>query len=157
MWYLDFGASNHMCGKNELFEELVEDVSGLISLGDSSKLHVQGMGKIRIYQKDGMPAYISNMYYVPNMKSNTLSIGQLIERGYVIHMKNSSLLLKDAHGRYIARVQMARNCVFSLYLSTTLEKCFHGLLNNESWKWHLRFGHLHFNGLKLLSIANMVH
>eukprot|EP00268_Persea_americana_P062182 TRINITY_DN79513_c0_g1_i1.p1 TRINITY_DN79513_c0_g1~~TRINITY_DN79513_c0_g1_i1.p1 ORF type:complete len:107 (-),score=13.64 TRINITY_DN79513_c0_g1_i1:97-417(-) len=68
-----------------------------------------------------------------------------------------SLSLKDARGRHIARVQMAKNSMFPLYLSIALEKCLHGLVNNEPWKWHLRFGHLYFNGLKLLSTANMVH
>ena len=61
VWYLDSGASNHMCGKKELFEELAEDVSGKVSLGDSSKLPVRGKGNIKIYQKDGVPAYISNV------------------------------------------------------------------------------------------------
>ncbi|XXG89956.1 hypothetical protein AAC387_Pa12g1836 [Persea americana] len=157
VWYLDSGASNHMCGKKELFEELAEDVHGKVSLGDSTQLPVQGKGNIKIYQKDDVPAYISNVYYVPNMKSNILSLGQLLEKGYVIHMENLSLSLRDVHGRHIARVQMAKNRIFPLYLNTRLEKCFHGLINNESWKWHLRYGHLHFNGLKLLSTANMVH
>jgi hypothetical protein len=28
---------------------------------------------------------------------------------------------------------------------------------SSQWKWHLRFGHLHFSGLKLISSAGMVH
>lgn len=91
VWYLHSGASNHMCGKRELFEEL-EDVHGNVSLRDSSKLSVKGKGKIKIYQKNGMPSYISNVYYVPNMKNNILSIGQLLEKGYVIHMEKFSFI-----------------------------------------------------------------
>ncbi|XP_020245040.1 uncharacterized protein LOC109823165 [Asparagus officinalis] len=83
-WYLDSGARNHMCGKKELFMEFTEGVYGSVSLRDSSKLPVEGKGKIKIYQKDGKAEYISDVYYIPNMKSNILSIGQLLGKGKYI-------------------------------------------------------------------------
>jgi hypothetical protein len=48
VWYLDSGASNHMCGKKDLYVELTERVHGNVNLGDSSKLSVEGKGKIKI-------------------------------------------------------------------------------------------------------------
>lgn len=64
-----------MCGKKDLFVELIEGGRENVNLGDSSKLLVEGKGKIKIYQKDGKKEYISDVYYVPNMKSNILNIG----------------------------------------------------------------------------------
>ncbi|KAA0046908.1 putative gag-pol polyprotein [Cucumis melo var. makuwa] len=69
-WYLDSGASNHMCGSKSMFVELDESVGGDIVFGDATKIPVKG--------KD------------PN------------------------------------------------------------------WIWHLRFGHLNFDGLRLLARKNMV-
>jgi transposase InsO family protein len=157
VWYLDSGASNHMCGKKYLFVELTEGVRGKVNLGDSSKLPVEGKGKIKICQNDGKKGYISDVYYVPNMKSNILSIGQLLEKGYTIHMENYSLILRDARGGIMAHVPMTNHRMFPLHLNIKSKKCFYGLKESESWKWHLRFGHLHFSGLKLLSSAGMVH
>jgi hypothetical protein len=77
-----------MCGKKDLFVELTEGVHRNVNLGDSSKLSVECKGKIKIGQNDGKKWYISDVYYVPNMKSNILSIGQLLEKGYTIHMEN---------------------------------------------------------------------
>lgn len=121
-----------------------------MSLGDSSKLQVVGKGKIQVILKNGNEDFISNVYSVPNMKSNILSIRDLLEKGYIVHMEDNNLFLKDKGWRLIAHSKMAKNRMFLLQLNTDVQKCFLGVIENEYWKWHMRYGHLHFNGLKLM-------
>ncbi|XP_074353008.1 uncharacterized protein LOC141692171 [Apium graveolens] len=40
--------------------------------------------------------------------------------------------------------------------SSKIPKCLKSVIKNDSWLWHLRYGHLGFSGLKLLSKTKMV-
>nr|GEX34336.1 retrovirus-related Pol polyprotein from transposon TNT 1-94 [Tanacetum cinerariifolium] len=81
MWYLNSGASNHISGQKDLFVEMTEVVQGHVSFGDASKIDVKGRGKILFFQ-NGKESMIEDVYYVPAMKINILSLGQLMEKGY---------------------------------------------------------------------------
>ena len=66
------------CGRKEVFAELQEHTCELVSLRDNSKLTIARKGKVVIYQKNGTMTFICDVYYIPNMKSNILSLGQLL-------------------------------------------------------------------------------
>lgn len=51
------------------------------------------MGKIPT--KNDSLAYIANIFYVPKLKSNLLSMRQLIEKDYEINMKNNICKIED--------------------------------------------------------------
>jgi len=123
VWYLDTGASNHMCGDESFFSELTQVEVGLVSCGDDSKMVIKGRGTIRHMQKDGQVGEIRDVYYVPELKSNILSIGQIVEKGNSIMIKNQVLYLKDKHGRLAARVEKEKNLMYKLELSPA-EKVF---------------------------------
>ncbi|XP_014506457.1 uncharacterized protein LOC106766225 [Vigna radiata var. radiata] len=80
IWYLDTGASNHMCGNKNLFYELTKVEAKFVSFGDDSKVVVKGRGTIRQIQNNGQVGDIKDVYYVPGLKSNILSMCQIIEK-----------------------------------------------------------------------------
>ncbi|XP_074351350.1 uncharacterized protein LOC141690452 [Apium graveolens] len=157
LWYLDSGASNHMCGHDYLFKEMQKIEDGHVSFGDASKVEVKGRGTVCYQQKDGSIGSIQDVYYVPNIKTNILSLGQLTEKGYSIFLKDRLLHLKDNQGRLVARAEMERNRMYKLNLRSIREKCLQVNVEDKASLWHLRFGHLHHGGLKELTKKNMVH
>ncbi|PON51061.1 hypothetical protein PanWU01x14_219190 [Parasponia andersonii] len=114
IWYLDSGANNCMCGKRDVFIELDESMTGNVSFRDNSKATIKSKDKILIHLRNGEHQFIPNIYYVPNIKSNILSLGQLLEKGYDIHMKENSLSLKDNRNKLITKAPMTRNRMFLL-------------------------------------------
>jgi len=92
--------------------------------------------------KDGAHKMIKDIYYVPKLKSNILSLGQLVEKGYEVLMKDNCLWLKDQNSNLIAKVFMSRNKMFTLSIKTNEAKCLKASMKDEAWCWHMRFDHL---------------
>lgn len=83
---------------------------------------MKGKVKILIGSKNGNHEYVSNVYNVPNMKNNILSFGQLLEKGYDIHLKDHNLSIRDQINNLIAKVPMTSNRMFALNIHNDADK-----------------------------------
>ncbi|XP_073109451.1 uncharacterized protein [Elaeis guineensis] len=94
-WFLDLELQIICAKERSFFTGLNERHCCNITFGDLSQRSIEGKGKICFELKNGKQLCISDVYYVPNMKSNILSIGQLHEKGYDVQMKDLALSLHD--------------------------------------------------------------
>lgn len=156
-WYLDSGCSNHMTGRRDWFADLDESVKSRVRFADDSYVSVEGVGKILIQQKSGRQAYIHEVLYVPSMKNNLLSLGQLLEKGYSMNLEKGNLKLIDNKGRLVLIAPLSKNRTFKINIQACQYKCLAAAVNDESWLWHLRYGHLNWRSLQELSRKKMVH
>ncbi|XP_048605480.1 uncharacterized protein LOC125582998 [Brassica napus] len=95
VWYLDNGASNHMSGNRMFFCELDDTVTGKVQFGDDSKIDTMGKGSIYFITKGGEKKVLNNIYYIPALRSNIVSLGKATEVGCEVRKKEDTLSLFD--------------------------------------------------------------
>jgi tRNA pseudouridine-54 N-methylase len=66
------------------------------------------------------------------VKSNILSLGQLLKKKYEIKMKDRTLTLLDTKGNMIAKVAMKKNIIFLLNIEMDMPKCLNACVKDET-------------------------
>ncbi|KAJ0653431.1 putative RNA-directed DNA polymerase [Helianthus annuus] len=160
LWFLDSGCSNHMTGVKESFTNLDESFAVDVNLGDKKKLRVVGKGTVRINMANGSFRLLEDVYYIPRLEYNLLSVGQLMKKGYSIIFNDGKCVITNKRtGVDLLTIKVAKNNMFVLDASRIDHSQFHAHVckNDEAHLWHLRYGHFHSQGLKSLSEKNMVY
>jgi len=73
------------------------------------RLSLKEKGMILIKLKDGSHQFTSDVYYILTVKKQHIELGQLLNKGYEIKMKDRTLTLRDTKGAMIAKVVMIKN------------------------------------------------
>eukprot|EP00253_Pinus_taeda_P012185 PITA_12185 len=117
------GQSNHMTGNIALFSALDQNVKSEVTLGTDSKTSVMGKGEFKIFTKKGEKKTIADVYYVPGMKCNLLSIGQRVQKGCNVFFVTDVCTIMDIAPikRCISEVKMTRNRMFPLRIKADLK------------------------------------
>jgi hypothetical protein len=102
------------------FDEAIRDN---VTFTDHSKVFIKGKCMILITLKDVLHRIIGHFFYIPTVKSNILSLEQLLEKRYEIKMKDHTLTLLDTKGVIIAKVVMINNRMFLLNIKMDMFKC----------------------------------
>ena len=87
-WVLDTGASNHMTGCHEVLSSLDTSVGGIVRFGDGSLVDIKGIGLVLLQMKNNGHMVLSEVYYIPRLKSSIVSLGQLEEGGCKVVLEN---------------------------------------------------------------------
>jgi len=156
-WFLDSGCSNHMCGDKDMFYELNEEFRQLVKLGNNTRMTVLGKGKVKLFL-DGMQHMVTDVFYVPELKNNLLSIGQLQEKGLAILIKSGICKIYHPVKGLIIQTRMTVNRMFVLIAKAQVKdvSCFHTHAHDVSYLWHCRYGYLSHKGLRTLQYKKMV-
>jgi transposase InsO family protein len=128
-----------------------------IRLADGRKLAAEGTGNIVIKSKKGGKVIISDVFYVPDMSCNLLSIGQLVEKGFSVTMENSALKLFDKMKNLILMCNLSKNRTYKCKISSVDMMCMSTTMNEDTEAlWHKRYGHLNFRSLSELNSKELV-
>lgn len=70
-----------------------------------------------IMRKDGKMSVISNVLYIPDMKSNFLGIRQLVKKNYKVSIEDNLMRVLYLGGRLIWKAPMSQNRTFRVELN----------------------------------------
>ena len=115
-WYLDSGASNHMTGSKEAFAELDGNVTGMVKFGDGSRVAIRGHGTIIFRCQNGKHRALTDVYYISQLRSSIIIIGQQDERGSEVLIKDDILRIRDQEQPLLAKVKRSQNWLYLLNL-----------------------------------------
>ncbi|VVA28354.1 PREDICTED: Retrovirus-related Pol poly from transposon, partial [Prunus dulcis] len=155
-WYIDSGCSNHMIGNGSLLIDIRTNVVGKVQMPNGELVNVAGMGTLAIDTTKGRK-YIKEVMYLPGLKENLLSVGQMDEHGYylVFGGKLCSIFEGPSLECLVIKVEMKRNRCYPLALLPNDHIALKASVSNSTWTWHKRLGHLHLKGLSQLKEKNM--
>ena len=156
VWYLDNGASNHMNGNRMFFVTLDETITGQVRFGDDSRIDIRGKGSIQFVFREGEKKILNNVYYIPGLKSNIISLGQATEAGCEVRMRDDILTLFDRYGKVMVKTTRSKNRLYKVVLDVDNHDCLKLSIKSESSKWHARLGHINTDTMKAMINKELV-
>ncbi|KAK4389380.1 Retrovirus-related Pol polyprotein from transposon TNT 1-94 [Sesamum angolense] len=120
-WYIDSAASNHMTYNKGAFQTLDESFKTNVKLGDNHIVKVEGKGSVAINTRKGT-RIINDVMYIPNLRTNLFSVGQMMEKGYTLHFGGDSCTIYDNKDKTLKIAEEARSLQLPRLKNTTSKK-----------------------------------
>ncbi|GAU13002.1 hypothetical protein TSUD_173010 [Trifolium subterraneum] len=155
VWFLDSGCSNHMIGTKDWLFDFDDSFRETVKLGDDSTMPVMGKGSVKICI-EGRVCVITDVYYLPNLRNNLLSIGQLQQKNLTIIFSDNTCKIFHEERGLIVSTPMTVNRMYILMAPVITPTCLKMNHESEGYLWHCRYGHLSLKGLNVLAKKDMV-
>lgn len=106
------------------FNELDETVTGRVKFGDGSAVKIEGKGSIIFKCKNEEERMIREVYFIPNLCSNILSLGHLAEEGNKVVMNKNFLWVYEKEGNLLMKVKRSYNKLYKIIIENVESMCF---------------------------------
>ncbi|GAU36545.1 hypothetical protein TSUD_277510 [Trifolium subterraneum] len=147
--------SNHMVGNKDWLYDFDESYRDSVKLGDDSKMQVMGKGNVKL-SINGRIHVITSVYYIPGLKTNLLSIGQIQQKNVTIVFKSDTCKAYHDDKGLLFATHMSANKMYVIKALVVIPKCLQASKEDTSQLWHMRYGHLSIKGLNTLVKMDMV-
>ncbi|XP_024004878.1 uncharacterized protein LOC112082023 [Eutrema salsugineum] len=102
---IDSGCTNHITPNKKAFVNLNTSIRVPIKVGNGAVLISEGKGDTEVITKKGK-RIIRDVFLVPKLGKNLLSVPQMITNGYKVTFEESKCIIHDSAGRKIGVIPM---------------------------------------------------
>ena len=145
-----------MTSKKSFFHKIDENIKGRVKFGDGSTIPYEGKCNVSVTFKTGEVLIILNVLYLPDLKTNILSLGKLDDQGCKTILNSGFLTIRDKFDRLLTKTKKTSESMYKLKININ-EKC--NLIEretSEAWLWHKRLCHQSFHNLKDMIRGDLV-
>ena len=145
-----------MIGKRAFFHNIDQNKEGKVKFGDGSTISYDGKGNISVTLKTGEVLSIPNVLYLPDLKTNILSLGKLDEQGCKTFLSSGFLTVHDKSGKLLTKTKKTSGNMYKMKINIS-ENC--NLVEEEAsvaWLWHKRLCHQSFYTLQEMIRGDLV-
>jgi len=141
-------------GDTSMFIEFTRKEKGFVSYGDNNQGKILGKGVV------GNPSTttIKDVILVDGLKHNLLSISQFCDNGFTINFNTQCCIIQHNDDKNVMFKGLRVDIVYVLNLddvSASDAKCLI-TKNEDSWLWHRRLSHVHFDLLNKIVSQDLV-
>ncbi|KAL0315721.1 UNVERIFIED_CONTAM: Retrovirus-related Pol polyprotein from transposon TNT 1-94 [Sesamum radiatum] len=159
-WWIDTGATRHICSDKEMFSTYTPINGRRLFMGNSATSNIVGIGNVVLKMTSGKELTLIDVLHVPDIRKNLVSGSLLVKSGFrLVFESNKFVLTENSHfiGKgYVEKGLFKMNIMTvmrnfesnKITASTYLTECFN--------LWHVRLGHVNFNTLRRLVNLNLL-
>ena len=142
-WYMDSGASSHVCPVKEWFTDMKE-VNSCLVLADGRKMPIKGIGTVEVWtatDKGRIKMPITDVLYAPDGKYCLFSLTVVEDKGFEVQFRGRKCFVK-----YNGQTKAVGNRDGSLYVMDFCiesERAMVAESNVGLEQWHRRLAHVH--------------
>jgi hypothetical protein len=151
-----------MCSSKDQFQNIAQN-DQVLNLANHSFTKIRGTGnvKIKVSNENNLRSVnLNNVMYVPDLRSNLLSVGKITDKGSTVIFENNKVYILDKDGKEIM-IGQKRNYLY--YVREILDKkgetaaASMNISRTKIQEWHEKFGHINEQQLKELARSNEVY
>ncbi|KAK0599286.1 hypothetical protein LWI29_003954 [Acer saccharum] len=154
-WVLDSGASHHMSPNLSYFVSLCPTSSLSVMTADGTPMPLAGVGSVVT------PCVsLSNVYHIPNLTLNLVSVSQLCDFGYLVYFSSTSCHVQDPQSQKLIGTGRRQGELYFLdelrvpvvaAFGVDLSSFRLSYSSSSFYLWHSRLGHVSASRLKYLA------
>ena len=163
-WWLDTGATRHICANKSAFSDLTTLENGeKLYMGNSATSEIKGEGTVFLKMTSGKNVKLQNVLYVPDIRRNLISGTLLSVHGFKMVFESQKIVLTKAGvpiGKGYVKEGMWKMNVMAVKPNAVIDNnkasTSSVYLLESSNLWHGRLGHVNYNSLRRLINLNHI-